>query len=34
MADKVKPTDIDIENMTTPTKEQIRFVVRSLLNAR
>ena len=23
MADKVKPTDIDIENMTTPTKEQI-----------
>ena len=23
MADKLKPTDIDIENMTTPTKEQI-----------
>lgn len=22
MADKVKPTDIDIENMTKPTKEQ------------
>ena len=24
MADKLKPTDIDIENMTTPTKEQIK----------
>ena len=23
MADKLKPTDIDIANMTTPTKEQI-----------
>ena len=23
MADKLKPTDIDIENMTKPTKEQI-----------
>ena len=22
MEDKLKPTDIDIENMTTPTKEQ------------
>ena len=27
MADKVKPTDIDIENMTKPTKEQIEKVM-------
>ena len=27
MADKLKPTDIDIENMTTPTKEQIEKVM-------
>ena len=33
MADKVKPTDIDIENMTTPTKEQIEKVAFELFNA-
>ena len=27
MADKVKPTDIDIENMTIPTKEQIKTII-------
>ena len=33
MADKLKPTDIDIENMTTPTKEQIEKVAFELFNA-
>ena len=30
MADKVKPTDIDIENMITPTKEQSLDIERAM----
>ena len=30
MADKLKPTDIDIENMTTPTKEQSLDIERAM----
>lgn len=34
MEDKLKPTDIDIENMTTPTKEQIEKIKKKIIKDR